>query len=107
VSGVERSQYGIVTAMIQLLRNAGNITGITIATTIIVAAMASAGFEPSLDQVREVGGEEVAGAFVTGMRRAYMAIGSLQVVALVLSLARGERVETPAPTQAPTQAPRS
>ncbi len=100
VSGVERSQYGIVTAMIQLLRNAGNITGIAIATTIIVAAMASAGFEPSLDQVREVGGEEVASAFVTGMRRAYLAIGSLQVVALVLSLARGERVETPAPTQA-------
>jgi EmrB/QacA subfamily drug resistance transporter len=100
VSGVERSQHGVVTALVNLLRNSGNITGIALATTIIVATMASAGFEPSLEAVPSEGGGPVADAFVSGLRRAFLVIGFTQIVAMVLSFVRGERVEEPAPTSA-------
>jgi len=96
MSAVERSRYGIVSALTSLTRNSANITSNAIATAIVVATMASLGAEPSLGAVA---GES--DAFVSGVNRAFMVSGFLVVVAMVISFFKGERArEIPAPAQA-------
>ena len=51
LGAVERTQYGVVSSLTQLVRNSANVTSIAIATTIVVVTMASYGVEPSLDAV--------------------------------------------------------
>ena len=96
LSAVERHRYGVVSALTQLTRNSANVTSIALATTIVVVTMASMGFEPSLSAVTAEGGGEVARAFVSGLRRAYLVMGSLLVVGIVISFFKGERVREPA-----------
>jgi hypothetical protein len=96
MSAVERSRYGIVSALTSLTRNSANITSNAIATAIVVATMASLGAEPSLGAVA---GES--DAFVSGVNRAFMVSGFLVVVAMVISFFKGERArQIPAPAQA-------
>ena len=61
------------------------------ATTIVVMVMGFQGAEPSLDAVSPM----VAGAFVAGMRWAFMFMGSALAIAAVLSFIRGERAAPP------------
>ena len=101
LSAVERHRYGVVSALTQLNRNSATVTSIAVATAIVVATMASMGFQPSLDAVGSEGGEEVAGAFVSGMQRAWLLLGGMLVVGVVLSFFKGDRAkeepeETPA-----------
>ena len=100
LSAVERAQYGVISALIQLARTSGNVISVAVATAIVVATMGSMGVEPSLDVISTDGGAEVAHAFVSGMRRAFMVIGSLLLVGIVLSFLQGERAKEPAPEEA-------
>jgi MFS family permease len=50
-SAVERHQYGVTSALTQLVRNSANATSIAIATTIVVATIGARGMEASLDAV--------------------------------------------------------
>ena len=93
LSAVERSRYGVVSAVTQLVRNSANVTSIALATAVVVATMASMGFEPSLDAVSVEGGSEVAHAFVSGLHRAFMVFGSILVLGMVISFVKGERAE--------------
>ena len=87
LSGVQRHQYGVTSALTQLARNSANVTSIALMTTIVVATMGARGMEPSLDAVSPV----VANAFVAGLKWAFLVMGGLLVFAIVITIARGER----------------
>ena len=87
LGSVDRTQYGVVSSLTQLVRNSANVTSIAIATTVVVITMANFGVEPSLDAVSP----EVAHAFVSGLKWAFLVMGALLVVGIVLAIVRGER----------------
>ena len=87
LSAVERSQYGVVSALTQLVRNSANVTSIAIATTVVVATMGARGVEPSLDAVNP----DVAEAFVAGLKWAFWMMAGLLLVGIILSALRGGR----------------
>ena len=103
LGSVERSQYGVVSSLTQLVRNSANVTSIAMATTVVVITMATFGVEPSLDAVSP----EVSHAFVAGLRWAFLLMGGLLAVGIGLAIVRGER-QRPEPTSAtPEQAAES
>ena len=102
LGAVERSKYGVISALIHLARTSGNVVGVALATVIVVATMESLGVEPSLAAVSIDGGGNVVSAFMSGLHRAFLILGSLLVVGLVFSLWKGELVaEAPAPALQP------
>ena len=98
MSSLSKDRYGIVSAFLNLTRTSANLTGVAVAVTIVTLTMASLGHEPSLAAVTEAGGDEVRGAFVSGMSRAFFVAGCLMVLAMVLSALRGEAAPVDAPT---------
>ncbi len=86
LSVVDRSSYGAMSGFLNLVRNAANITGIAVATTIVVTVMGAQGFEPSLAAVSESGGQGVLGAFTSGMKTAYLAMSGFALAGAVLSI---------------------
>jgi EmrB/QacA subfamily drug resistance transporter len=95
-SAVERSRYGVVAALTQLVRNSANVVSVALATTVVVTVMGLRGVAPSLDAVSP----QVADAFVDGLRMAFLLMGSLTTVGLVIAFIRGERARPEASTAA-------
>ena len=91
LGAVERERYGVATAFLNLVRNSANITGLAVATTLITAAMASRGFEPSLSAVSEQGGQAIKAAFTVGLNRVFLLSAVYCGVALVISVLRFKR----------------
>jgi EmrB/QacA subfamily drug resistance transporter len=89
LGAVEEGKYGVMSSFVNLVRNAGNITGIAIGTAIVTAVMASMGFQPSLAAVTDVGSEGVIDSFVSGLRVAYRIMAGVMVISMVLSFIRG------------------
>ena len=87
LSAVERSQYGVVSALTQLIRNSANVTSIAVATTVVVVTMGTYGVEPSLDAVSPA----VADAFVAGLRWAFILMAAMLLTGVALAVIRGER----------------
>ena len=87
LSAVDRAQYGVVSALTQLVRNSANVTSIAIATTVVVATMGAKGVEPSLDSVSP----DVADAFVAGLKWAFWMLAGVLLVGIILSFLKGER----------------
>ena len=86
LSAVERSRYGIISALNSLTRNSANIASTAIATAIVVATMSSMGAEPSLEAV-----SDEPQAFVVGMRRAFLVAAIMLLVGMVISVLKGDR----------------
>ena len=104
LGAVERSQYGVVASLTQLIRNSANVTSVAVATTVVVVTMGSYGVEPSLDAVSP----SVADAFVAGLKWAFLLMAAMLFAGVVLAVIRGERrrPEATAPQPAePAQAP--
>ncbi len=100
MSSLGRERYGIVSAFLNLTRTTANVTGVALATTIVVVTMGALGFQPSLAAVSQQGNEGVKAAFVAGMGRAFMVAGSFMLLAMVLSGVRGEqRKPSPQPAE--------
>ena len=97
LSSVERSSYGVVASLTQLIRNSANVTSVALATTIVVMVMGSRGIEPSLEAVNP----RVADAFVAGLRWAFIFMGSALAMAGILCVLRGERAKSTPPTTVP------
>ena len=98
-SAVERSSYGVVSALTQLTRNSANVTSIAVATTVIVTTMAAKGVEPSLDAVSPL----VADAFLAGLRLSFWLMAGIFMVGVVICFIRGERAEQPAAPAEPAR----
>ena len=91
ISVVDRSRYGVVSALTQLIRNSANVVSVAVATTIVVSTMASYGVEPKLEAVNP----EVATAFVAGLRWAFLAMGCGLAAAAAISLYRAVAARQP------------
>ena len=100
LGAVERSSYGIVSALTQLVRNTANLTSVAMVTAIVTITMGSMGVEPSLSAVSP----EVSDAFLAGVRRAFFVMGGLLVFGMVICIARGERAKIVIPVQTPATA---
>jgi EmrB/QacA subfamily drug resistance transporter len=92
-SAVERSRYGVVSALTQLVRNSANVVSVALATTVVVTVMGLRGVAPSLDAVSP----QVADAFVAGLRLAFLVLGTALTIGVILTLIRGERAKVVAP----------
>ena len=100
ISAVDRSRYGVVSALTQLIRNSANVVSVAVSTTIVVSTMATYGVEPKLEAVNP----GVATAFVAGLRWAYLAMGCAVGSGVVISLYRALTTRRPAqPAVAPSQ----
>jgi EmrB/QacA subfamily drug resistance transporter len=95
LSAVAREKYGVVSAFLNLVRNAGNVSSVAVATAIVTATMGSMGFEPSLDAVRSGGGAGVGEAFTQGLRNAFLLLMGLVLLALTVSAFRIQKVQEP------------
>ena len=100
LGAVERSSYGVVSSLTQLIRNSANVTSVAIATTVVVVTMGSQGVAPSLDAVTPA----VAEAFVSGLNRAFLLMACLLAVGAVIAFIRGERETQPASRSQPADA---
>ena len=77
VAGQHR--YGVVSALVNMVRTSGNLSGIAIGTTMVVVTMTSMGFNPDLsvlmssDVTNTLPQErmELMGSFVEGIKRAF------------------------------------
>lgn len=94
LSAVERSRYGVVSALTQLTRNSANVASIALATAVVAMTMASQGFEPSLDAVSN-NSAGVNEAFVNGLHRAFLVLGALLAVGVGISFFKGDRTTEP------------
>ena len=75
-----------------LVRNAANVSSIAVATIIVTTTMASQGFEPSLEAVRdEVPG--VASAFTLGLRYAFLTMMGIVLASMTFSALQPNYVE--------------
>ena len=91
LSAVEPSEYGVAAGLIQLTRNSASVTSVAASTAIVVATMASMGFEPKLEEVTVEGGAEIGRAFVSGLHTVYLVLGIIVVIGIVVSVLKGER----------------
>ena len=91
LSVVDRSSYGAMSGFLNLVRNSANITGIALATTIVVTVMGAQGFEPSLAAVSDSGARDVLGAFTSGMQTAYLWMAGLALTGAALSMLKARR----------------
>lgn len=89
-NAVGLKDHGVIGAFLQLLRNVFVVTGIALATVIVAGTMDAHGLHPSL----EIGSKSVATAesraFVEGMRNAFLVMGSLQGLAIILLVIKPE-----------------
>lgn len=90
LSVVERERYGVATAFLNMTRNTASVAGVGMVTSIVTFAMASQGFEPSLDAVA-AGGGGVEEAFTGGLRIAFLMLGSFNLVSVVLTILKPSR----------------
>ena len=86
LGAVDRSNYGIVSAFLNLVRNVATVGGIAVTTTIVATVMVSRGFEPELGAMSSTSGDGTALAFVAGMRLAYLVLAGFSAVALLAAL---------------------
>jgi EmrB/QacA subfamily drug resistance transporter len=91
---VGQVKYGVVSGFLNLVRNAANVTSIAFATIIVTTTMASQGFEPSLEAVRDEV-EGVASAFTLGLRYAFLTMMGIVLAAMTLSALQPAFVEAP------------
>lgn len=88
LSALEQSRYGVMTALMQLVRNSGNIVGIATATVVVVATMGAQGFDPNLAAVTRTSGQDVAASFVSGVRHACLVVGALLAFGFIMCAIR-------------------
>ena len=90
LSAMDLGRYGIVSALLNLVRNGANIISLAMATAIITATMGSMGFEPSLGAVRETTDVDLIHAFSVGLRYAFLTMMSFVLVAMAISAVKVE-----------------
>ena len=87
LGAVNKKDYGITTALINMIRNTTHIVGIAITTSIISLIMLNNGFEPSLDiDLSSPNAELIKKSFSDGMRLVFIASIFISSSALLLSL---------------------
>ena len=97
MSAVTQESYGVVSAFLNLIRNAANVASMAVATAIVTATMGFFGYEPSLAAVSCGDGGGVCGAFTFGMRNAYLVMMLLLLTAMAVSAFKFQGVKEMSP----------
>lgn len=84
MGSVSRSDFGVVGAFTNLTRNLGNVFGQAVATAIVVAVMASRGFDIPLSDIADSEGAGV--AFMDGWKLAYLLVVGFAALGLALGI---------------------
>ena len=100
LSAVPMERYGVVSAFLNLTRNAANVTSIAVATAIVTATMGSMGHEPSLAAVQCGVDPRVCNAFTSGMRNAYQVMTVMLLLGMVISAFKFQGVKESPPQPA-------
>ena len=95
LSDVELEKYGIVSALLNLVRNGSNIISLAMATAIVTATMSALGFDPSLDAVRDTAEIGVQHAFSVGLRYAFLTMVGLMVIGMAISAIKPAKSQDP------------
>ena len=95
LSAVEPNKYGVISGFLNLVRNAGNLSGIAIGTVMVTATMAALGHEPTLASVSSDGGESLLSAFTSGLRVTYLGMAAIVLVGVAASAFRGKPIQFP------------
>jgi EmrB/QacA subfamily drug resistance transporter len=86
LGSVEQNRYGVVSALLSLMRNSANVTGVAVATAIVTATMVTMGYVTDIESVVEAGpGTGLVQSFITGLRIAYVIMGCLMLAAAGIS----------------------
>ena len=97
-SAVEQNKYGVVGALISLIRNAASVASIAVGTAIVTAVMASKGYAPSLSAISDAADDAgLFEAFMQGLSITYMVMGGLLLLGTVLSAVQKGRQRQQAP----------
>ena len=75
-----------VTSLINLTRNAANVTGIALATAVVVAVMSFNGQQAEMRSVVESGNLDIQQAFVSGVQLTYFIASGLAILAMVFTI---------------------
>ena len=103
LSAVEPSKYGVISGFLNLVRNAGNLSGIAIATVMVTTTMAVLGHEPTLASVSSAGGDSLLSAFTSGLRVTYLGMAAIALVGVAASTFRGKPIHFPEAVEEPGQ----
>ena len=95
LSAVEPSKYGVVSGFLSLVRNSANVTSTAMATAIVTATMASMGFSATLAAVSEADAEGIFRAFTSGLRLAFLIMGSVLLLGIAASILKGGGLRVP------------
>jgi len=93
-------RYGVVSAFLNLTRNAANVTSIAVATAIVTATMGSMGHEPSLAAVQCGADSGVCGAFTSGMQKAYRVMTIMLILGTAISAFKFQGIKESPPQPA-------
>ena len=99
LSAVEPSKYGVISGFLNLVRNAGNLSGIAIGTVMVTTTMAVLGHEPTLASVSSSGGEALLAAFTSGLRVTYIGMAAIVLAGVAASAYRGRPIQFPDPVE--------
>ena len=72
LGAISRSRYGVVSALTNLTRNVGNVTGQAVASAIVVGIMAADGFDIPLNEINVTPG--AGDSFLSGWKIAYFGV---------------------------------
>lgn len=86
LGSASRSQYGIVSAFLNLTRNAAHIVGIAVPTAIAVSVMGSMGYDADLSDAEKLKDVGLRTAYAAAMARAFQVSVVMMIVAAVLAL---------------------
>ena len=86
LGAVDRANYGIVSAFLNLIRNVAVVSGIAVTTTVVATVMVSRGFEPELGAMSSTAGDGTALAFVAGMRLAFLVLAGFSAAGFLAVL---------------------
>ena len=96
MGSVPRSSYGLVSAIINLTRNLGNVSGQAIIIAIIAGVMIARGFDIPLAELGEAPGAGL--AFLDGWKYAYLVATGIVALALITSyLTKPNKTESEQP----------
>lgn len=84
-----RKYYGIVSAFMNLTRNGAHVVGIAVPTAVVVAVMATMGYEPDLSDPETLKDVGLRSAYAISMGKAFQISTVIMGIAAILSLMAG------------------
>ncbi len=82
---IERRHYGVISAFMNLTRNAAHIVGIAIPTAVVILVMSNMGYEADLSDPQKLIDLGLRTSYVSGMQRAFQVSLFFMVVAMAVT----------------------